>query len=150
MQSLQFSIEPQVNMVVVVGVLVVDVEVVLVDVVDVLVVDVVEVLVVLVDVVEVLVVDVVLVVVDVVDVVDVLVVDVDVVDVLVVEVVVGRTAVMLGSPYHRVSLMMAISLSRSPVLWTVIMEVSLTALFPVEQRVSLMLMVVPLISVRLK
>ena len=81
---------------------------------------------------------------------DVLVVDVDVVDVLVVEVVVGRTAVMLGSPYHSVSMMMAISLSRSPVLRTVIMEVSLTALFPVEQRVSLMLMVVPLISVRLK
>lgn len=85
------------------------------------------------------------------EVVDDEVVDVEVVeDVLVTVVVLGRVAVMLGSPRHRLSLMMTISLSRRPVLWTVIMVVSLTALFPVEQRVSLMLIVVPLISVRLK
>jgi len=77
--------------------------------------------------------------------VDVVEVDVvEVVEVLVVEVVVGRAAVMLGLRYHSVSWIMTISLSRSPVLWTVIMEVSLTAFLPAEQRVPLMLTVVPL------
>jgi len=136
MQSRQFSIEPHVSIVVVVEVDVVVVEVVLV-VVDV--VDVVEVLVVEVDVVEVVLVDVV----------EVLVVLVDVVEVVLVVVVtvevVQGAAVMLDSPYHSVSMMMAISLLMSPVLRTVIMEVSLTAFLPAEQRVSLMLIVLPLI-----
>jgi len=103
---------------------------------------VVEVVVVLVEVVDVVLVEVVdVVVVEVVDVVVVVVL----VSVVLVEVVAGRVAVMLGSPYHSVSMIMTISLPMSPVLRTVIMEVSLTAFFPAEQSVSLMLIVVPLI-----
>jgi len=91
----------------------------------------------------------------VVDVVLVEVVDVVVVTVVLVTDVVARIVVIPASPYQSVSLIMTISPSRIPSLGTVIIDVSLTGIFPVAQSVSLRsvpltIIVVPLISVRLK